>query len=326
MASQSKTDSLQSALLMIKEGEMSLRDASQHYGIPKSTLHDHYSGKVKGFKRGPPTVLSEAEETMLAEWAINMSNIGYGRTREQVLEIVKTILDKDGRKTPFVDNLPGRDWWYAFLRRHPDISLRSPEQLQVARASCCNPQRLNKWYSDFEKFLKDNDIEDPDKIWNADETGCPLCPKSGRVLAMRGTKDIYQVTSNSKEQITTLCAFSAAGSMVPPMHIFAGKQFKNDPMKDCVPNAYFGRSDSGWMNTELFYDWLKEHFIPRTATIRPIVLLIDGHKSHINIDTSKLCKENNIILYCLPSHTSHVTQPLDVGFYGPLKSSWKSCF
>ena len=106
MASQSKTDSLQSALLMIKEGEMSLRDVSQHYGIPKSTLHDHYSGKVKGFKRGPPTVLSEAEETMLAEWAINMSNIGYGRTREQLLEIVKTM-DKDGRRTQFVDNRPG---------------------------------------------------------------------------------------------------------------------------------------------------------------------------------------------------------------------------
>ena len=62
-------------------------------------------------------------------------------------------------------------------------------------------------------------------------------------------------------------------------------------MKYCVPNAYFGRSDSGWMNTELFYDWLKEHFIPRTATIRPIVLLIDGHKSHINIDTSNYVKK-----------------------------------
>ncbi len=53
--------------------------------------------------------------------------------------------------------------------------------------------------------------------------------------------------------ITTLCAISAAGSVLPPMHVFSGKRFKTDSMKDCVPNAYFGRSDLGWMNTELFY-------------------------------------------------------------------------
>ena len=57
---------------------MSLREASLKYGIPKSTLYDHYSGKV-----------TKAEEGMLEEWAISMSKIGYGCTREQVIEIVK---------------------------------------------------------------------------------------------------------------------------------------------------------------------------------------------------------------------------------------------
>ena len=171
---------------------------------------------MKGCKRGPSTVLTEAEEGMLEEWAINMSKIGYGRTREQVIEMVKTILDKDGRKNPFTDNRPGRDWWYGFLRRHPKISIRSPEQLEAARASA--------WYHDFGKFLTEHDIRDPDQIWNADETGCPLCPKSGRVLAMKGAKDVYQVTNNGKGQITTLCAISAAGSVLPPMHVFAGNQ------------------------------------------------------------------------------------------------------
>jgi len=53
------------------------------------------------------------------------------------------------------------------------------------------------------------------------------------------------------------------------------------------------------------------------------VLLIDGHSSHIDIEASKLCRDNNILLYCLPPHSSHITQPLDVGFYGPLKASWR---
>ena len=60
---------------------------------------------------------------------------------------------------------------------------------------------------------------------------------------MRGSKDVYQVTGNSNEQVTTLFAVSAAGTVVPPMHIFAGKRFKVDPMKGSVPNAYFGKSD-----------------------------------------------------------------------------------
>ena len=312
-------EDLDKALSLVREENVSIRTAALSYGIPKSTLHDHCSGKVKGSKRGPPTNLSDAEELKLAEWAMEMASIGYGRTRVQVSEMVKRLLDEDGRPNPFVDNYPGRDWWYGFLRRHPDISLRSPEQLQLSRTSACSQERLSVWYNDYESFLKKYSISNPDQIWNADETGCPLCPKSGKVLSMRGSKDVYQVTGNSKEQVTTLCAVSAAGTVVPPMHIFAGKRFKVDPMKGSVANAYFGKSDKGW----IFYKWLEEHFIKRTATIRPLLLLIDGHSSHIDINTSKLCKDNNILLYCLPPHSSHITQPLDVGFYGPLKASWR---
>ena len=44
-----------------------------------------------------------------------------------------------------------------------------------------------------------------------------------------------------------------------------------------------------------------------------------------HILTLKLpCKKNGILLYCLPPHSSHITQPLDVGFFSPLKANWKS--
>lgn len=66
-------------------------------------------------------------------------------------------------------------------------------------------------------------------------------PLMSKIPAMKGAK-------NSKEQVTTLCAISAAGAAIPPMHIFAGKRFKVDPMKGCVPNAFFGKSNKGWIN------------------------------------------------------------------------------
>ena len=94
---------------------MPVRTAAWDYGIPKNTLHDRYSGKVKSSKHGPQTVLSEAEEAKLASRVVEMVITGYGHTREQVLAMVKRILDQDGRSNPLVNNYPGRDWWYGFL-------------------------------------------------------------------------------------------------------------------------------------------------------------------------------------------------------------------
>ena len=171
----------------------------------------------------------------------------------------------------------------------------------------------------FKQFLELNGVSDPGRIWNADETGCPLCCKSGKVLALSGTKDVYQA-SNSKEQITTLCA---SGNVIPPLHIFSGQRFHYNPLEKCVLGAYFGKSEKGWMTTELFYGWVANHFILNIPPGCPIILLVDGHSTHIDIEVSKFCNKNGILLYCLPAHSSLITQPLDVGFYGPLKQAWK---
>lgn len=40
------------------------------------------------------------------------------------------------------------------------------------------------------------------------------------------------------------------------------------------------------------------------------------------LEILKFCFENNIILCCLPSHTSHKLQPCDVGVFAPLKTAY----
>jgi hypothetical protein len=54
------------------------------------------------------------------------------------------------------------------------------------------------------------------------------------------------------------------------------------------------------------------------------LLILDGHNSHCTYRFSKFAKDHNIIIICLPSHTTHVLQPCDVGVFGPLASSWKA--
>ena len=114
-----------------------------------------------------------------------------------------------------------------FLKRHLQLPLRMPEQLESYRATACTREKLDHWYSDFIQFLELTEIpDDPRHFWNADSGFC-LCPWSGRVLAEKNMKDVYSVHGSNKEQFMTLCAISAAGETIPPMQL--------DP---CAPVAW----------------------------------------------------------------------------------------
>lgn len=74
-------ESLVLALEELKYQEISIRQAAAKYGIPKSTLSDYASGKVKvGRRPGPLPVLTPDEEKRLVEWTVEMAKIGYGQT------------------------------------------------------------------------------------------------------------------------------------------------------------------------------------------------------------------------------------------------------
>jgi hypothetical protein len=67
--------------------------------------------------------------------------------------------------------------------------------------------------------------------------------------------------------------------------------------------------------------WLK-HFDAHTkATSAEAyrLLIIDGHESYCLIEFQDYCKENKIIALCMPPHSSHLLQPLDVVPYSLLK-------
>ena len=70
-------------------------------------------------------------------------------------------------------------------------------------------------------------------------------------------------------------------------------------------------------------DWLLNHFIPRKPTGKNL-LILDGHASHMNnANLLEVARENDIIIVCLPSHTTHYLQPLDRVAFKPFKTYWK---
>ena len=53
---------------------------------------------------------------------------------------------------------------------------------------------------------------------------------------------------------------------------------------------------------------------------RPVILLLDGHSSHKTLAAIDFCRSHNVTLISFPPHTTHRLQPLDICFFGPLKS------
>lgn len=89
------------------------------------------------------------------------------------------------------------------------------------------------------------------------------------------------------------------------------------------------QSDSGWTDNELCEIWFRESFIPNVVARRvddekPIVLTFDGHESHETPAIKRLAYDNNIVLFCLPSKTTHKLQPLDVGVFSVLQRAWNA--
>ena len=68
-------------------------------------------------------------------------------------------------------------------------------------------------------------------------------------------------------------------------------------------------------------------FLTHAPPIRPLLLLMDGHSSHYQPAVIRRAAEEGVILFTLPPHTSHLTQPLYKGCFGPLKKHWqKECW
>ena len=92
-----------------------------------------------------------------------------------------------------------------------------------------------------------------------------------------------------------------------------------------LPNSWVIKPTSkGWTDNETGLDWVK-HFDKHTRLRTQggyRMLVLDGHESHQSVDFESYCKDHNIIPLCLPPHSSHITQPLDVGFFSVLKRAY----
>ncbi len=112
------------------------------------------------------------------------------------------------------------------------------------------------------------------------------------------------------------------------MVIFKGKVHLSTWYKDAAipPDWVIAVSENGWTNNKLGLTWLRDVFDKHTSqrTVGKYRLLIlDGHGSHATPEFDKFCSDRSIITLCMPAHSSHLLQPLDVGCFSTLKRSYR---
>ena len=132
------------------------------------------------------------------------------------------------------------------------------------------------------------------------------------------------VQPGDREWATLIAAINAKGWVVPPFFIFKAKH--HDQAWYHNPKDWrIGVSGNGWTTNELGLAWL-QHFIQHTEA-RTVgshrLLILDGHESHKSLAFQDLCEGSKIITLCMPPHSSHILQPLDVGCFAPLKQAYK---
>ena len=107
--------------------------------------------------------------------------------------------------------------------------------------------------------------------------------------------------------------------------IFKGKNYI-EGWFDGLPHDWrIEVSPNSWTTDDIGLRWLEKHFIP--ATVRRtrgkyLLLILDGHGSHLTAQFDRICTENAIIPLCMPAHSSHLLQPLDVGCFAVLKRAY----
>ena len=253
------------AYMEVKKHNMSVRKAARQFAIPRQTLRDRTTGKIDAdcVTTGRVPVLSMEEEAKLVDHLKIMASYGYGYTRQEVADIAPDYavhLQKRIKDYPFTIR-----WFRGFIKRWPELRVLKSQGLEIARAKDAHVANIDKYFKELDK---------PHLIFNVDEKG--ITPDHSPPA----------VTTGKSQTITLLGCRSASGYAIPPYFVFPGKRFSEQLMQGATPGAAGCVSESGWSNSEIIKSYLKDHFIKYVPgrTDDHVLLLFDGHKSHISVD------------------------------------------
>lgn len=152
--------------------------------------------------------------------------------------------------------------------------------------------------------------------------------RPGSLLCLRKSQkflvhvEVAKVVSAERGRNTiVVCAANAAGNYLPPFFLFARIRMKDELLYGAPVGSAGAAQKHGWMDREVFLKYL-QHFKNYVKCIpdNPMLLFVDNHRSHASLPAIEFARGSGIVMVGFPPHTTHRLQPMDVSFFGPLKT------
>jgi len=311
---------LQNALEEVNNETLSLAKASEKYNIPIGTLSNKKNHKHEKTVGGP-TALTAKDEDDLKTVLLTMAAWKAPLSLFEIRMLVKIMLDKCGKTCPkFKNNFPGDDWVRSYLNRHPDLTQRITANIKLSRAKV-DQSVVNAYFDNLEASLQD---VAPSNIWNFDETNFSDEPGKKKAVVKRGTKYPERAMNATKASISVMYCGNGIGELLPPYVVYRSEHLWERWCQGGPRGTRFNRSKSGWFDSFTFQDWFVSLFLPAAKKQAGTKVIIgDNLSSHLDKEIISICEKENIRFVFLPPNTTHLTQPLDVAFFRPLKINWR---
>ncbi|XP_073697960.1 uncharacterized protein [Garra rufa] len=323
-------DTMLKAVRQVLVFKKTIRGAAEEFGINYRTLaryctkipREEVEGSVEhpscavGFI-GARQVFSPELESELVAYVLLAFDVYYTLPPRAIRKLAFQLAKSHQLQTPpswRENKQASADWFASFLKRHPLLSVRTPEP---ASPHSFNRSQVEMFYSKMKTLTERHGFR-PEDIWIMDEMGITTAQRPDRVLARKGLKQTSGVTSPDRGPLVSVaCSISAAGHVMPPYFVFPRVQFREHFLTGAPTGSSGGAHLSGWMREEQFVDFL-QHFTRQTKCTpdRPCLLLLDGHAAHLSIDGLNFAKANGVVSLSFPPHCS---QHLERLVYDPFR-------
>jgi frataxin-like iron-binding protein CyaY len=330
-ASIEKEALVQAAVNSYYAGEhTSITKAARAFNAPLSTVKHRVKGRqTRSDGHEKQQALSKAEESELARWITQLTAIGYGPGFALVREMAEEIRRRRVREVndESIERIYlrplGKKWVKSFLNRHPDLLSTIAVGIDAVRIKDVTKDALMNWFNDIRRVFEENNI-DITNVYNMDESGFSIGTiNATHIIINKQLRMKYQAQPGRQEWVSVIECICADGTAIPPLVIFRGENLSSSWIPAHISGDWrFSCNSRGWTSNIHGLEWLRRCFEPATrdkAHGETRVLICDGHASHVTVEFMAHCRAHNIVLLILPPHSSHLTQPLDVAVFGPLK-------
>jgi transposase-like protein len=318
---------IDNAVAQVRRGRIQKVVAKQ-FGVCPSTLsrrrrgHTSHKKAAVGQQR-----LSPVQENFLVEWSLHEESAGRAPRVQDLRRVAAMLLRECGDSQPL-----GKRWHHGYVQRNPGIRLKGSTAIDTDRAWATSEGTMRQWWKEYEELVEFLGVR-PSEICNMDEHGMQEGDSSsGKVLGTSLTSRATVMQSSATEWVSIIECVDLAGRRYKPAVVFKGENVQGQwfpptwfEQRD-LPGWKYTATATGWSNNEVGLDWLRECFILHNRPSdrsRWRLLLLDGHSSHVSPEFQFESFRNKVWLRYLLPHTSHITQPLDVGVFSSLKQRYR---